>query len=59
MVSRENAIILLFMAAGLALAYGARVVTDLGDRLLIGVLLLVAVVAPQLVIGYVDGAESA
>ncbi|RLM66956.1 hypothetical protein DVK05_06920 [Halorubrum sp. Atlit-8R] len=59
MVSRENAIILLFMAAGLALAYGARVATDLGDRLLIGVLLLVAVVAPQLVIGYVDGAESA
>lgn len=58
MVSRENAVILLSMAVGLALAYGGRVATSLGDTLLIGVLLFVAVVAPQAVIGYLD-AESA
>jgi hypothetical protein len=58
MVSRENAVILLFMAAGLALAYGGRVATDLSDTLLIGVLILVGVVAPQAVIGYLDAEDS-
>ncbi|WP_423995378.1 hypothetical protein [Halorubrum trapanicum] len=58
MVSRENAVILLFMAAGLALAYGGRVVTGLSDTLLIGVLIFVGVVAPQLVIGYLDAETS-
>jgi ammonia channel protein AmtB len=58
MVSRENAVILLFMAAGLALAYGGRVATNLSDTVLFGVLIFVAVVAPQLVNGYLDDADS-
>jgi hypothetical protein len=58
MVSRENAVILLFMTAGLALAYGGRVATGLSDTLLIGVLLFVGVAAPQAVIGYLDAADS-
>ncbi|WP_049908737.1 hypothetical protein [Halorubrum distributum] len=58
MVSRENAVILLFMAAGLALAYGGRVATALSDTVLIGVLILVGVVAPQAVIGYLDAESS-
>lgn len=57
-VTRENAVILLFMAAGLVLAYGGRVATGLSDTLLIGVLLLVGVVALQAVIGYLDAADS-
>ncbi|MDB2264202.1 hypothetical protein PM025_08570 [Halorubrum ezzemoulense] len=58
MVSRENAVILLFMAAGLALAYGGRVATGLSDTVLIGVLILVGVVVPQAVIGYLDAENS-
>ncbi|GAA0551476.1 hypothetical protein ABNG02_04275 [Halorubrum ejinorense] len=58
MVSRENAVILLFMAAGLTLAYGGRVVTSLSDTVLIGVLIFVGVVAPQLVIGSLDAQVS-
>ncbi|TKX53312.1 hypothetical protein EXE42_13100 [Halorubrum sp. SP3] len=58
MVSRENAVVLLFMAAGLALAYGGRVATSLSDDLLIGVLIFVSVVAPQAVIGYLDAEDS-
>ena len=61
MVSRENAVILLFMAVGLGLAYGGQTLTSAGDALLIGVLLLVGVVAPQLVVGYLergDGPET-
>ncbi|PHQ45820.1 hypothetical protein DJ68_10760 [Halorubrum sp. C3] len=58
MVSRENAVILLFMAAGLALASGGRVATGLSDTVLIGVLILVGVVAPQAVIGYLDAESS-
>lgn len=58
MVSRENAVILLFMAVGLGLAYGGRVLTSASDTLLIGVLLFVGVVAPQAVIGYLNAADS-
>jgi hypothetical protein len=58
MVSRENAVILLCMAAGLALSYGGRVLTDLSDTLLIGALLTVGVVVPQLVNGYLDAQEA-
>ena len=54
MVSRENAVILLFMTAGLTLAYGGRLLTSLSDTVLIGVLLFVGVLAPQAVIGYLD-----
>ena len=59
MVSRENAVILLFMAVGLALADGGRVATSLSDTVLIGVLLFVGVVAPQLVNGYLDAEDAA
>jgi|JXWS01.1.fsa_nt_gb hypothetical protein len=58
MVSRENAVILSFMAAGLALGYGGRVATELSDTALIGVVLFVGVVAPQLVVGYLDSDAS-
>ena len=54
MVSRENAVILLFAAVGLFLAYGGQLLTDLSDTVLIGVLLFVGVVAPQAVIGYLE-----
>ncbi|WP_297886836.1 hypothetical protein [uncultured Halorubrum sp.] len=58
MVSRENAVILSFMAVGLALGYGGRVATELSDTALIGVVLFVGVVAPQLVVGYLDSDAS-
>ena len=57
MVSRENAVILLFMAVGLVLAYGGRVTTDLSDTVLIGVLILVGVVVPQLLNEYLDDSD--
>ena len=59
MVSRENVVILLCMAAGLALAYGGRVLTELSDTVLIGALLTVGVVVPQLLNGYFDASEEA
>ena len=58
MVSRENRVILLFAAVGLVLAYGGRVVTDLSDTVLIGVLIFVGVVAPQLLNNYLDTRDS-
>ncbi len=58
MVSRENRIVLLFATVGLALAYGGRVVTNLSDTVLIGVLILVGVVAPQLLNNYLDTRDS-
>ena len=57
MVSRENKIILLFGTAGMALAYGGRVVTDLDDTVLIGVLLFVGILLPQIVNSYLDKHE--
>jgi hypothetical protein len=58
MVSRENKVVLLFVTVGLVLAYGGRVVTNLNDTVLIGILILVGVVAPQLLNNYLDNRES-
>jgi len=58
MVSRENAVVLPFMAVGLALAYGGRVATDLSDTALIGVLLFVGVAAPRPVVGDLESEDS-
>jgi hypothetical protein len=57
MVSRENAVILLSVTVGLVLAYGGRVTTDLSDTVLIGVLILVGVVVPQLLNDYLDDSD--
>jgi hypothetical protein len=53
-LSRENAVVLLFATVGLVLAYGGRVVTNLSDTVLIGVLLFVGVVTPQLLNSYLE-----
>ena len=58
MVSRENTVILLFTAVGLGLAYGGRILTSASDTLLIGVLLFVGVVAPQMLNNYFDAQET-
>jgi hypothetical protein len=57
-VSRENKIIVVSATAGLVLAYGGRVVTDLNDTALIGILIFVGVVAPQLLNSYLDKGDS-
>lgn len=54
MLSRENRVVLLFVAAGLLLAFGGRTVTNLSDDALIVLLLFVGVLAPQLLNGYLD-----
>jgi|APHM01.1.fsa_nt_gi hypothetical protein len=54
MVSRENAVILVFATAGLVLAYTGRVVTDLDDAVLIGAVVFMGVVAPQVLNSYLD-----
>jgi len=54
MVSRENAVIFLFAVGALALAFGAGTLTDLSDGALVAVVIGLGVVAPQLVIGYLD-----
>jgi len=53
-VSRENSVVVSFVTAGLVVTYAGAVLTDLSDTLLIGVLLFVGVVAPQLVNSYLD-----
>jgi hypothetical protein len=57
MVSRENSVILLFATAGLILAYGGRVVTNLNDTVLIGLLIFIGVVTPQLLNNYLNNRE--
>jgi hypothetical protein len=57
MVSRENAVILLFATAGLILGYGGRVVTNLSDTVLIGLLIFIGVVTPQLLNNYLDNRD--
>ena len=57
MVSRENAVILLFMAIGLSLTYGGRALTSASDTVLIGVLLFVSVLVPQSFNNYLDARE--
>jgi len=58
MVSRENTVILLFATVGLVLAYGGRVVTNLSDTALIGILIFVGVVTPQLINNYLENRDS-
>jgi hypothetical protein len=57
-VSRENRVILLFATVGLALGYGGRVVTNLSDTVLIGVVIFVGVVAPQLLNSYLKNRDA-
>lgn len=59
MVSRENTVILLFATAGLVLVYAGRAVTDLDDAVLIGTLIFVGVVVPQLLNSYLDTRDAA
>mgnify|MGYP006901746116 FL=1 len=54
MVSRENAVVLTAGTVALLLGYGGLWLTDLGTEVLIGVILFVGVVTPQLVNGYLD-----
>ena len=54
MVSRENAVVLASGSVALLLGYGGLWLTDLGTEVLIGVILFVGVVTPQLVNGYLD-----
>lgn len=55
MVSRENTVTLAFATTGLMLADGGRVLTDLSDTALIGPLIIVGVVVPQLLTDHPDG----
>ena len=57
MVSRENKVVLLFGTVGLVLSYGGRVVTSLNDTVLIGILIFVGVIVPQLLNSYLDGRD--
>jgi low temperature requirement protein LtrA len=57
MVSRENKVVFLFATIGSLLWYGGRVVTSLSDTVLIGILLFVGVIAPQLLNTYLDNRE--
>jgi dTDP-4-amino-4,6-dideoxygalactose transaminase len=52
MVSRENAVVVSSGVVALLLGYGGLWLTDLGTEVLIGTILFVGVVAPQLVNGY-------
>jgi dTDP-4-amino-4,6-dideoxygalactose transaminase len=54
MVSRENAVVVSSGVVALLLGYGGLWLTDLGTEVLIGTILFVGVVAPQLVNGYLD-----
>lgn len=53
MVSPENAVIAACGVVALAATLGGRALTDLGDTVLIGAL-LVGVIVPQLANGYLD-----
>jgi hypothetical protein len=54
MVSRENAVVLTAGTVALLLGYGGLWLTDLSTEVLIGTILFVGVVTPQLVNGYLD-----
>jgi len=56
MVSRENAVIAACAVLALVAALGGRALTDFDDTLLLGVLVLLGVVLPQLLNGYLDRA---
>ena len=53
-VHAEEDVNLLFAVGALALAFGAGTLTDLSDGALVAVVVGLGVVAPQLVIGYLD-----
>ena len=57
MISSENAVVVLCATTALVLAYGGRVVTSPSDTVLIGVVILVGVVIPQAVNGYLDSSD--
>ncbi|WP_435160935.1 hypothetical protein [Halorubrum sp. SY-15] len=59
MVSRENVIVACCVSAGLLLGYAGRVATDLRDPMLIGVVIFVGVVLPQVLTEWRDGTDSA
>jgi len=48
MVSRENAVVLASGSVALLFGYGGLWLTDLGTEVLIGIILFVGVVTPQL-----------
>jgi hypothetical protein len=54
MVSRENAVVLTAGTVALLLGYGGLWLTDLSTEVLIGTILFVGVVTPQVVNGYLD-----
>ena len=58
MLSRENAIVASCVSAGLLLGYAGRVTTDLRDPALIGVIIFVGVVLPQVLTTWLDETNS-
>ncbi|MFB6138871.1 MAG: hypothetical protein ABEJ26_00365 [Halosimplex sp.] len=58
MVSRENTVALPFATAGPILAYGGRIATGLSGTTLIGILIIVGVVAPQLLNNHLDDRDA-
>jgi hypothetical protein len=54
MVSRENAIVMTAGTVALLLGYGGLWLTDLSTEMLIGIILFVGVVTPQVINGYLD-----
>ena len=54
MVSRENAIVTTAGTVALLLGYGGLWLTDLSTEMLIGIILFVGVVTPQVINGYLD-----
>ena len=54
MVSRENAVVLTAGTVALLLGYGGLWLTDLSTEMLIGIILFVGVVTPQVINGYLD-----
>lgn len=54
MISRENAIVMTAGTVALLLGYGGLWLTDLSTEMLIGIILFVGVVTPQVINGYLD-----
>lgn len=58
MISRSNAVILSFATLGMVVWFAGGALTNLSDAVLIGVLILVGVVAPQLLNTYLDDRDA-
>lgn len=58
MVSRENEVTIGLAATGLLLAFGGRAVTEIDYIALIGILIFVGVLTPQLLNRYLDNRGS-